>query len=129
MPSSTSKELCNFYNTFCLYKALNSTQAFDGYCEFKDFLDHRLKDWIEVPLTCVVVILSAIIIFISIYGKIDGTFKWCVMNIAILHLLWPIFYRGLNGFVFLKIWPLISRSQSMSNLLNATLGKGEKKSS
>ncbi|KAI1707737.1 hypothetical protein DdX_12292 [Ditylenchus destructor] len=50
---------------------------------------------VEIPIDVLDLLLSAIIIFVSIAGKINGSFKWCVMNIAILHMFYPIFGRGI----------------------------------
>ncbi|KAI1707736.1 hypothetical protein DdX_12291 [Ditylenchus destructor] len=50
---------------------------------------------VEIPIDILDLVLSAIIIFVSVAGKINGSFKWCVMNIAILHLFYPIFGRGI----------------------------------
>ncbi|KAI1703586.1 hypothetical protein DdX_14823 [Ditylenchus destructor] len=65
---------------------------YEYFCEDETFFE-SLNLWFEIPIDIIDVILSIMIILISIYGKINGTFKWCIMNIAILHLLYPIFSR------------------------------------
>uniref|UniRef100_A0A914EPH4 Uncharacterized protein n=1 Tax=Acrobeloides nanus TaxID=290746 RepID=A0A914EPH4_9BILA len=63
--------------------------AYPGYFEDRELLN-SIYNYTEVPVSLVGLILTSLIIIISIYGKIDGTFKWCVLNIAMLHLLWPL---------------------------------------
>ncbi|KAI1698479.1 hypothetical protein DdX_17877 [Ditylenchus destructor] len=59
---------------------------------------------IEIPVDILDLVLSATIIFISIKGKINGTFKWCVMNIAVFHLFYPIFGRGIKQQIFMPTY-------------------------
>lgn len=79
-------------------------QTFPGFCEIRDLFEYELKNWTEVPLTFMAIVLSALIIIISIYGTIEGTFRWCLLNIAVLHLLWPIFNKILMDFILTNVF-------------------------
>ncbi|KAI1698478.1 hypothetical protein DdX_17876 [Ditylenchus destructor] len=65
------------------------------YCQDAELFT-TLAAIIEIPVDILDLVLSATIIFVSIKGKINGTFKWCVMNIAVFHLFYPIFGRLIN---------------------------------
>lgn len=118
-----TKDFCDHLLTFCFNNQSNTTQSFDGYCEVKDFLDYTLQNWIEVPIVCLILFMLSAIIMLSIFGRIDGTFKWCIMNTSILHLTWPIFYKILMEFILIKIWPNFPRPFAITNLINSALGK------
>ena len=91
--SHTTAENFNFTSTgFNLSEMATSPDAicrghaYPGYLEDRELLN-SIYNYTEVPVSLVRLILTSLIIITSIYGKIDGTFKWCVFNIPMLHLL------------------------------------------
>lgn len=56
-------------------------------------LASSLANPVEIGLDIADLILSCLIIYISIFGKINGTFKWCILNITIFHFFYPLFGR------------------------------------
>ncbi|KAI1709614.1 hypothetical protein Ddc_13793 [Ditylenchus destructor] len=92
-------------NTTCCHDLKKNCHGIEypNYCADAE-LFNTLAAIIEIPIDILDVIFSAIIIFVSIAGKINGTFKWCVMNIAILHLFYPIFGRGIMKQIFMPTY-------------------------
>src|SRR5690242_156756 len=88
---SKEKKIC-----CTVLRQLNSCNGIEYpyYCKDSDYFAN-LSTWFKIPINCIDIVLSTVIIFISIFGKIDGTFKWCIMNIAIFHLLYPLISRFL----------------------------------
>lgn len=63
-----------------------------GFC--KDLYNFdNYKDYFETPMAFIAMFLGILVILISIYGRIEGSYRYCVINAAILHLLWPIFNK------------------------------------
>jgi hypothetical protein len=84
-----------FYNeSYCCQNAIAYCNGveYPNYCQESDLFED-LAIYVETPIDAVEIVFSSIIILISIFGQIDGTFKWCIMNIAIMHLFYPIFTR------------------------------------
>ncbi|KAI1709615.1 hypothetical protein Ddc_13794 [Ditylenchus destructor] len=88
---------CERLNTYC------HGIEYPNFCVDSVLFD-TLAAIIEIPIDILDLLLSATIIFISITGKINGTFKWCVMNIAIFHLFYPIFGRGIMKQIFMPTY-------------------------
>lgn len=82
-------------------KRCNGTE-YVGFCEDLYKFDMS-KDYYETPLAFITMFLGLLIIYISIFGKIDGTYKYCVINASILHLLWPVFYKIVYNLIIPKI--------------------------
>lgn len=94
-------------------------------CKHQD-LFNELRIYIETPVDVLAFVLASVIIMVSIFGKIEGTFKYCVINIAILHLLWPIFTRFVAETILENIFSkAIGTDQIVMDVINGAIGKYE----
>lgn len=108
----------------------NSSNVTDTYCYGIGYPNYQaewdmfgnLKLWIETPISFVTLFLLIVLVLISVFGKIDGTFRWCILNVAFMHILWPLFYKILFDLIMNRIMtkPL---SKLAGYFANFTLGK------
>jgi hypothetical protein len=121
--SEYQSEYCNnFIPTYCFDRILNHPYVYQGFCHERELLQ-AIKGSFEIPLSAIALVLCLLIITISIFGNIDGTFKWCVMNIAILHTLWPLFYEFIFQNLFYWIYSPSQRTAQVRMMMNSFLGK------
>lgn len=115
---TTLVDYCEKYyrNQYCYGK------AYQEFCADWAFFD-TFNDYFDIPTAFIALILSVLIILISLFGKIDGTFKWCIMNIGILHTLWPIFFRIAADMILTQLFRQ-PRSVETTRMLNGILSEG-----
>lgn len=114
----------------CSLRKSNYCQSieYEYWAQDNDFFT-GLSAWMELVVDGLDVLLSTMIILISIFGKIDGTFKWCILNIAIFHLGYPIFTRIIGTQALSKL-PMSSwgNNSILRNLVvNGLVGKSREK--
>ncbi|KAI1697101.1 hypothetical protein DdX_18698 [Ditylenchus destructor] len=123
MPLNNS-EYCIATNSTCCKSLQVPSYSCGGieysyYCEDQAFFQN-LAAWVEIPIEIVDLILSCAIIFISIFGRMDGSFKWCILNISIFHFFHPIFVRLIHGEILIPMYQWSGNKPSYISMIMQT---------